>query len=334
MIKIGGVNIDVSHPRAFSERMEDYSLNMKYEYIFNEEFRGEDEVEWFVKRFGLAGRASDIGEMADKVDIGFVQACNWEKHLDHAMPFIEKGKPVFIDKPMAGSVKDIKKIRELVNGGAKIYGSSSIRYVKEIRDFLSKPLDVRGETVAIFGTSGVNEFDYSIHSVEALSQIAGAKAVSGKYIGKANGEGGDVCEMFTVEYENGVRGTYYSYIGKWRPFHITVMTTKGVFSFAIDASMAYIELLRNIGKAFEGKKNDFVDVDTILNCCEVMLCAKKSRDEKNGADVKITELCEDDKFDGYAFEREYAANAKVIYKDKKWGMSHLVGTATFGYIRR
>ena len=314
MIKIGGVNIDVSHPKAFSERMEDYSMNMKYEYIFNEGFRGDEEVDWFVKRFGLAGRAASIEEMVDKVDVGFVQACNWEKHLPHAMPFIEKGKPVFIDKPMAGSVKDIKKIRELVNNGARILGSSSIRYVKEIRDFLAKPVDVRGEVVALFGTSGANEFDYAIHIVEALSQLAGAKAVSSKYIGKAKGEGDDVCEMFTVEYANGVRGTYYSYLGKGRPFHITVVTTKGVFSFVIDASMAYIELLKNIGRALEGKKNDLVDVDIILNCCEAMICAKKSRDEKNGAEVKISELCDDDKFDGYAFEKTYAANAKVIYK--------------------
>lgn len=315
MIKIGGVNIDVSHPKAFSEKMEEYSMNMKYEYIFNEGFRGEDEVDWFVKRFELAGKASSIEEMVDKVDVGFVQACNWEKHLPHAMPFIEKGKPVFIDKPMAGSVKDIKKIRELVKGGARILGSSSIRYVKEIRDFLSKPVDVRGNIVALFGTSGTNEFDYSIHIVEALSQLAGAKAVSGKYIGKATAEDGDTCEMFTVEYENGVRGTYYTYLGKGRPFHITVMTTKGVFSFAIDASMAYTELLKNIGRAMDGKKNDLVNVDTILNCCEVMLCAKKSRDELNGAEVKITDLTEDDKFDGYAFEKKYAENAKVIYKD-------------------
>lgn len=315
MIKIGVTNIDTSHPKAFAQRMRDNCMDMKYEYVFNEGFRGDEEVDWFVKSNNLAGRVSSIEEMVDKVDIGFIQATNWEKHVDMAMPFIKKGKPVFIDKPMAGSVKDIKKIRELVKDGAKIVGSSSIRYVKEIKDFLAKPVEARGEIVALFGTSGVNEFDYTIHIVEAFSQLAQSKAVSTKYIGKGVNENGDSCEMFSIEYENGIRGTYFSYIGRHRPFHITVATTKGMFSFVIDSSLAYMELLKNIYKELTYNESDLVDIDTILNCCEAMICGKKSRDELNGAEVKITDLTDDDKFDGYAFEESYGANAKVIYKD-------------------
>ena len=48
------------------------------------------------------------------------------------------------------------RIRELIKNGAKIVGCSSIRYVKEIKDFLAKPVEQRGEIVALFGTSGVN----------------------------------------------------------------------------------------------------------------------------------------------------------------------------------
>ena len=138
MIKIGGVSIDVSHPKGFSLEIEKHCMDMKYEYICKESFRTNKEAEWFKNRFSLSGIESSISDMADKVDIGFVQSCNWEKHLDQAMPFIERGKPVFIDKPIVGSVKDIEKLRQLVRDGANILGSSSARYAQEICDFKAK----------------------------------------------------------------------------------------------------------------------------------------------------------------------------------------------------
>ena len=314
MVKIGGVSIDVSHPKAFSEGMLKECMNMKYEYVCDDGgFRGEEEIDWLVKKFDLAGKVKKTKDMVDKVDIGFIQSCNWEKHIDQAMPFIEKGKPVFIDKPMVGSVKDANRVRELVKNGAKIYGSSCVRYVQEIADFLAKPVEERGEIVAIFGTSGVDEFNYSIHIVEGFSALTGCKAVSGKYIGKAVGPDGSNCEMYSLLYENGIRATYYSYLGGWRPFHLNIMTTKGTHSIIINTS--YMPMLREVYKQVKFGESKLGDIEDILNSCEVMICCKISRDEKDGAEVKISDLKEDDKYDGYAFEAEYAKNAKVIFKD-------------------
>ncbi len=79
----------------------------------------------------MQNRAESLDELAESTDIGFIQSCNWEDHIAEALPFIERGKPVFIDKPMVGSVKDVAKIRELVANGAKIIGSSSARYAEK-----------------------------------------------------------------------------------------------------------------------------------------------------------------------------------------------------------
>ena len=138
-MKIGGVSLDTSHPLGFAEELEKSGIPMRYEYECNKGFRGEEETQWFLKRFQVK-EAKTIEEMVDKVDIGFIQSCNWEKHLDLAMPFIKAGKPVFIDKPIIGSVKDANRLRELVKKGAVIYGASAMRYIKDITDFLSKPL--------------------------------------------------------------------------------------------------------------------------------------------------------------------------------------------------
>ncbi len=318
MIKIGGVSMDTSHPLGFAEEMEKMCMDMGYEYECNKGFRGQDEVDWFVKRFGLKGSVNEIEDMVDKVDVGFIQSCNWEKHLDLAMPFIKAGKPVFIDKPIVGSVKDVKRLRGLVKGGAKIMGASAQRYCNEIREFLAKPVEERGEVVSIFVENGVNEFDYAIHSVETCSVLAGAPAVSCKYIGAAHDAKGNPCEAYYIEYENGVTATYYSYHNVWCKCHVTIITTKGPFTYIIDNWKLYGALLREVYKELKTGKSLIPDMETIANCSLAMIAGKKSRDCMNGATVKISDLNDDDKFDGYAFEAAYSAKQKAngkLYKD-------------------
>ena len=314
MVKIGLVNLDISHPKVWASQMEKYCMDIKYHYLCNKGFRKVDEEDWFVKRFELEGKTETIEELAEKVDIGFVQSCNWDKHLEHAMPFIKKDKPVFIDKPLVGSVKDVKKVRELVKNGAKIIGSSSVRYAKEIREFLEKPIEERGEIISLFGTSGVDEFNYSVHIVEAFSGLTESKIVNNKFVGKSEKDGFP-CEIYTCEFENGVLGTYYVGSKQGRPFHIIIMTTKGTFHLDISVPDIYVNFIREIYKEYMGKKSEIADVEMILNCTEAMLCGQISRDKEDGKVIWVKDLPEDAKFDGNKFEEEYSATARVIYKD-------------------
>ena len=118
------------------------------------------------------------------------------------MPFIKAGKPVFIDKPVIGNLKDTETLKKLVDDGAYILGSSSARHADEIQAFLKKPVEERGEIVSIFGTCGVDEFNYSIHIVEIFAEIAGAKAVSCSFNGKGEGSNGTHTETYTLKFEN------------------------------------------------------------------------------------------------------------------------------------
>ncbi|MBE6695591.1 MAG: hypothetical protein E7587_03980 [Ruminococcaceae bacterium] len=307
MVKIGGVSIDVSHPRAFSDVINELGLDMRYTHICKKSiFRTAEDFEWFQSKYDAKG-VSAPEEMADEIDIAFIQACNWEKHLDLAMPFINKGKPVFIDKPIVGSVKDAKRIRELVANGAKIYGASAIRHAKELREFLALPESERGKVITVYGVSGCNEFDYGIHIVEAMSEVAGAKAVSNKYVG-TNEVDGVKCESYAIRYENGVTGMYTTQVTKWAPFSMTVVTTTGVYSFAPNSDF-YANMLTEVYNQMTKGESRLADIETIVNCCEIMICGKKSRDELGGNEVAIDELEEKDGFDGYSFEAKYAMTA-------------------------
>lgn len=315
MVKIGGVSIDVSHPKTFATYFETICMDMKYEYLAKESFRDDAQADWFVNRFGLKGKVESIADMVDKVDIGFVQSCNWEKHLDQAMPFIEKGKPVFIDKPIVGSVNDIERLRKLIAEGAKIYGSSSVRYSKEIADFLNIDIEERGEIVAIYGCCGVDEFNYSIHLLEGFSALAQSKAVSGKFLGESKGREGKAAEIYSVDFENGIKGVYQFVKGTWYPFSFTVMTTKNTYVLDVKTNELYAPMLREIYKQVTKGESKLADVEMLINCTQAMLCGKKSKEVFDGAEVTVEMLDETDKFDGYEFESEYGSNAGVLYKD-------------------
>ena len=314
MIKLGVVSIDVSHPLGFAGEMENNCMDMKYEYVCKESFRDDAEADWFVKRFNMAGKVDKVEDMVGKVDLALIQSCNWEKHLDQALPFIKAGKPVFIDKPIVGSVMDIKRLRDLVKNGAVIYGSSSVRYCEEIKKFISRPVEERGEILTMYCTCGVDEFNYGIHTIEAFSALAQSKIISGKYVNKAERNDGQKCETFNFTFENGITATANVVTGKWHPFHITIMTTTGSHYFMIDSSKIYWALLKEIYNQMAHGKSNLTDVETLINCTEAMLCVKKSREQKNGAEVKICELDDGDAFDGYAFEKEYGAKSVPIYK--------------------
>ena len=109
MFKIGVVNIDVSHPLVFSDIL--HSGNRaRYFAVYNDGFRGDDEVEGFIRNCGLDRRCNTVEELADCCDIGFIQGVNWDKHLDYAEVFIKKVKPVFIDKPIVGNIADCARL--------------------------------------------------------------------------------------------------------------------------------------------------------------------------------------------------------------------------------
>lgn len=109
MIRIGAVNIDTSHPLGFGEVMEKDD-RARYVGVYNDSFRPDSEVEGFIRRFGLEKRCNTLEELAAMCDIGFIHGCDWDDHLRCAMPFIEQGKPVFIDKPLVGNLADCRRV--------------------------------------------------------------------------------------------------------------------------------------------------------------------------------------------------------------------------------
>lgn len=310
MIKVGVVNIDTSHPMSFAGYM-NQSSHARYTAIYNDGFRGQDEVDGFIQKFGVEKQCQSIEELAKITDIGFIQGCNWNKHLVQAKPFLDLGKPVFIDKPMVGNITDCLKVEKMAAEGKIILGSSSVRYCQEVMNFLSIPESDKGKTLTLYGTAGVDEFNYAIHIVEGLSALAGARALSCKYIGKSHADG-CTSETYFVQYENGVTAVYNTCHGIWQPFEVVALTTKNTYSFRIDSGKLYASLLDRIFDFLESGKL-MASVSEITDSIRIMLAGKISR-EQGGKTIHLSEIPEDDPgFDGDAFEKGYATAASKMY---------------------
>ena len=280
--------------------------------MYNDSFRPDSEVEGFIRRFGLEKRCNTLEELAAMCDIGFIHGCDWDDHLRCAMPFIEQGKPVFIDKPLVGNLADCRRVEQLVKDGAVILGASSARYAYEVQQFLALPEEERGEVVNVFGTAGVDEFNYGVHIAETIGGILGQGAQSVRYMGRGEA-GGKYSESYFVQYENGKSAVFNTFTGTWQPFVLTIMTTKTTHHFRMDSNRLYEALMCEICNYMEGKPNLLAGPDALLESVKVMLAATASR-AQGGAPVALDALTDAmPAYDGRAFCRSYGAAAGRLY---------------------
>jgi len=53
----------------------------------------------YIDKYRLEKRCNSIAELAECVDIGFIQGCHWDRHLSQAKLFLSSGKPVLSTSP-------------------------------------------------------------------------------------------------------------------------------------------------------------------------------------------------------------------------------------------
>ncbi len=120
-----------------------------------------------------------IDELLAKVDVVLLESVDGRPHLEQARPVLRAHKPVFIDKPVAGSLADAIAIFDLAREtGTPCFSSSSLRFSPGIAPLAHDPK--LGEVVGCetFGPCEIEEhhpdlFWYGVHGVESLYTIMG-----------------------------------------------------------------------------------------------------------------------------------------------------------------
>jgi hypothetical protein len=166
-MNIGIVDLDTSHPHNWIpvERELGHEVSGVWD---GGSVHPRAYVEAFAHQQRIARIYDSLDEMAAAVDCAVIHGCDWDTHIAKARPFVDAGKPVLIDKPVAGNLADLNQLRRWVAQGARITGGSSLLYCAEVREWFAQPVAERGTAHTVLTGCGVDDFNYGIHAYSLL----------------------------------------------------------------------------------------------------------------------------------------------------------------------
>jgi hypothetical protein len=221
-----------------------------------------------------------IDALLEKVDVVLLESVDGRPHLAQAIPVIKAKKPLFIDKPMAGSLVDaIVIFRLAAKEGVPCFSCSSLRYTADFQALRSgKHALGKVKQCTAFGPYHVEPhhpdlFWYGVHGVESLYTIMGPG-----------------CKTVRREAEKKVVGTWAdgrvgAYVGK-DSYSAEVVGEKG--SGTVGQFAGYGPMLVEICKFFKTRKAPICRQETI-ELFAFMEAADKSK-KAGGAEVSIAEV--------------------------------------------
>ena len=189
-IKIGIIGLDTSHAPAFTKlfnaenpkpELAGFRVVAAYPYGRRTIKSSTDRIPGYieqVKEWGVE-IVDSIETLLKKVDVVLLETNDGKPHLEQARAVIKANKPVFIDKPVAGSLADAVIIyKEAQKAGVPLFSSSSLRYQKNVHavrheNKVGKVLSCDAYSPATLEPSHPDLFWYGIHGVEILFTAMG-----------------------------------------------------------------------------------------------------------------------------------------------------------------
>jgi len=191
------VGLDTSHVIAFTRvlndeadknhvagarmiaAVKDSSPDVESSYTRVEKYTAELTGKWGVKLYPT------VTELCRHVDAVMIENVDGRPHLKHAIDVIKAGKPLFIDKPLAGTLADCLKIYRLgKRHKVPVFSSSSLRFAKATLAARAgkhgKVLRCETFSPAHLEPHHPDLFWYGIHGVESLFTVMGPGCVSVK----------------------------------------------------------------------------------------------------------------------------------------------------------
>ncbi len=126
-----------------------------------------------------------IEKLCADVDFVMLESNDGRVHLEQVLPVFKSGKPVFIDKPIAGSLADVIRIQEAAKkAGAVYFCSSSLRYAASTQAVAQGSI---GKVKSAIATSPASLephhpdlYWYGVHGCESLYTVMGTGCISVK----------------------------------------------------------------------------------------------------------------------------------------------------------
>ena len=187
--RIGIIGLDTSHSIAFTKALNGPNPLPAYKgfSIIAAYPHGSADIESSVKRIpGYTEEVKKLGveivgsieELLEKTDFILLETNDGHPHLVQALKVIKAGKPLFIDKPVAGSLSDAIAIYETARKyKVPVFSSSSLRYMEMAQEVLhgkiGKVIGADTFSPATLEKTHPDLFWYGIHGVEILFTVMG-----------------------------------------------------------------------------------------------------------------------------------------------------------------
>jgi predicted dehydrogenase len=299
-MKLGLVDLDTSHPAAWIpiERELGHEIAGVWD---GGSVHPKGYAEKFAAEHKIPRVYGSLAEMARDVDCAVLHGCDWDTHVEKARPFLEHGRSVLIDKPIAGNARDLKVLAHEARRGARITGGSSLRFFAEGQAWLAQPPDKRGTPETIFCGCGVDEFNYGIHAYSMLCGLMGPGVRSVRHLGTAGQR------RVEVKWQDGRTGILSVGAAKaYLPFYATIVTERSVTHLQADNGKLYRAFLEAV-LPYLARKTDTppVPFEALIEAERCALAARRSWLERD-REVTLSTLGDSKEgYDGKTFAAEY-----------------------------
>jgi predicted dehydrogenase len=252
MIRIGIVGSDNSHALAFSQLMNTQKGkgDPRWEEAHCVALYGTDPARnaEVAEKGKIPMIAPSVEEMLKHVDAAMVVWRHGDLHASHALPFLQAGKPVFVDKPFAIKIEDCQAMLAAAQKSKALLTSySTTRWTKAIRKLqdraaeygdlrmgqVSGPADLESEYGGVFF--------YANHAVEMMFALFGHGAVA----------------IYAREGQGNITGVVRWPDGKVANLNL-MKSAKATYSATLHGTAGWISEKIDIGGSYEDGLEQFV----------------------------------------------------------------------------
>ncbi|MDH7481447.1 MAG: Gfo/Idh/MocA family oxidoreductase [Armatimonadota bacterium] len=280
-LEVALIGLDTSHTIEFARRMQSPDCApeqrvvgmravtcLRFETPFQDEEglnkRQEQLEQWGVKV------TTDFEEAVANCDAIMLEINDPAYHLEYFTKCADLGKPIFLDKPLADTIENGRKIYELAKEkNVRVFSASSLRFVPQLIE-ACKTIPVP-KFVTVYGPlgkapAGSSIVWYGVHAFEMLERAMGRGAIAVT----ARRDGAGVVAI--VDYPEGVRGVVELNEGSWI-YGGCLRTKDKAEPFVVNMARAYSDELELVGKFFQGgdvpvEMEDTLEVMAMLDAAE------------------------------------------------------------------
>jgi len=271
LLRAGIIGLDTSHVPAFTKLFNNpkadgdlAGIKVTTGYTGGTDMpASKDRKEKFTQQLRDMGVeiVDSIPKLLEKVDVVLIESVDGRIHLQEAREVFKSGKPVYIDKPVAGTLAEAIAIFELAKKhNVKTWSSSSSRFGADLIAMKGNAEigDILGVTTwgpCSYQSGTPDLFFYAIHGIESLFALMGTGCET------VSRTKGPISDQVTGVWKDGRIGTYRGIVKGKAEFGALVFGSAGVRQGA--KTISYEALCRQIGKFFRTGEAPVSEAETI-----------------------------------------------------------------------